>query len=65
MTQYVSRRKRCWKFLKELDSEIELSDGHRADLLLDLSGLDRPQRTMIQASISNKREFAHVAEALV
>eukprot|EP00974_Lingulodinium_polyedra_P046752 4479829-Lingulodinium_polyedra.AAC.1 len=37
MTQYVSRRKRCWKFLKELDPAIELSDGHRADLLLDLS----------------------------
>ena len=41
MTQYVSRRKRCWKLLKELDPEIELSEGHRADMLLDLSGLDR------------------------
>ena len=40
MAQYISRRKRCWKLLKELDPEIELSEGHRADMLLDLSGID-------------------------
>ena len=41
MTQYISRRNRCWKLLKELDPEIELSEGQRADLLLDLTGLDK------------------------
>ena len=35
MTQYISRRTRCWKLLQELDPEIELSEGHRADMLLD------------------------------
>ena len=29
MTQYVSRRKRCWKLLTELDAGLELSEGHR------------------------------------
>eukprot|EP00973_Karenia_brevis_P014210 1933003-Karenia_brevis.AAC.1 len=29
--QYMSRRKRCWVSLKELDKEIVLSDGHHAD----------------------------------
>ena len=53
MQQYISRRKRCWKLLKELDPEIMLSDGHRADMLLDLAGLDRNEKTMIQASIGN------------
>ena len=39
MHQYISRRKRCWKLLKDLDPEIVLSEGHRADMLLDLAGL--------------------------
>ena len=65
MQQYVSRRRRCWKLLKELDQEIVLSEGHRADMLLDLAGLDRTERTMIQASIGNARDFEKVADALV
>jgi hypothetical protein len=65
MKQYVSRRRRCWKLLKELDSEIELSEGHRADMLLDLSGLDRADRTMVQASIQNARDFEKIGDALI
>ena len=51
--------------LKELDLEIELSEGHRADMLLDLAGLDRGERIMIQASIANARDFDKIADALV
>ena len=29
MQHYVSRRKRCWKLLKELDPELELSEDHK------------------------------------
>ena len=65
MHQYIPRRKRCWKLLKELDPEIVLSEGHRADMLLDLAGLDKNERTMIQASIGNARDFEKIAEALV
>ena len=65
MHQYISRRQRCWKLLKELDFEIMLSEGHRADMLLDLSGLDKNERTMIQASIGNSRDFDKIAEALI
>ena len=65
MHQYISRRQRCWKLLKELDPEIVLSEGHRADMLLDLSGLDKNERTMIQASIGNSRDFDKIAEALI
>ena len=64
MHQFVSRRRRCWKLLKELDPEIELSEGHRADMLLDLAGLDANSRTMIQASIGNARDFDKIADAL-
>jgi len=65
MHQFVSRRRRCWKLLKEFDKEIELSEGHRADMLLDLAGLDRNERTMIQASIGNARDFEKIADALI
>lgn len=65
MHQYISRRKRCWKLLSELDPELVLSEGHRADMLLDLAGLDKHERTMVQASIGNVRDFDKIAEALV
>ena len=65
MQQYISRRKRCWKLLKEMDPQIELSEAHRADMLLDLAGIEKNERTMIQASIGNVREFDKVADALV
>ena len=65
MKAYVSRRRRCWRLLEELDPEIKLSEGHRSDMLLDLSGLDKGQRTMIQSSICNERVYDKVAEALI
>ena len=65
MTSYVSRRKRWWRLLTQLDHEIMLSDAHRADLLLDLSGLDAGQRLMLMSSIQNNRSFSKIAEALV
>jgi len=65
MTQYVSRRLRCWKLLKELDPEIELSEGHRADMLLELAGLDRHEKIMVQASVNNARTFERIADALI
>ena len=65
MTSYVSRRKRWWRLLTHLDHEIMLSDAHRADLLLDLSGLDANQRLMLMSSIQNNRSFSLIAEALV
>ena len=65
MVQYVSRRKRCWNLLCELDSGIVLSEGHRADMLLDQSGLSKHEKIMIQASIQNSRDFQKVADALI
>ena len=65
MQQYTSRRRRCWKLFKELDPDIELSEGHRADMLLDLAGLGQNERIMIQASIGNQRDFDKIADALV
>lgn len=65
MHQYVSIRRRCWKLLKELDNEIEVSEGHRSDMLLDLAGLDRIDRITIQVSIGIARDFEKIADALI
>ena len=65
MKQCVSRRRRCWTFLVQMDPVIHLSEGHRCDILLDLSGLTREERVMVQASISDERDFERVADALI
>ena len=44
---------------------MHLSEGHRSDMLLDLSGLTRDERVMAQASKSNKGNFDRVPEALL
>ena len=48
-----------------MDPVILLCEGHRSYMLLDLSGLTREERAMIQASIGNERDFDCVAEALI
>ena len=62
---YVSRRRRCWTLLVQIDPVIHLSEGHRSDMFLDLSGLTREERVMVQASIGKERDFDRVAEALI
>ena len=52
-------------FLVQMDPVTHLSEGHRSDMLLDLSGLTREERAMVQASISNARDLDTVAEALI
>ena len=65
MKQYVSRRGRCWTLLTHIHPVIHLSEGHRSDMLLDLSGLTREERVMVQASVNNERDFDRVADALI
>ena len=65
MKQTVSRRRRCWTLLVQVDPVIHLSEGHRSDMLLDLSGLNREERVMVQASTSNERDFDRDAKALI
>ena len=44
-----------------MDPLMHLSEGHRSDMLLGLSGLTREERAMVQASINNERDFDKVA----
>ena len=49
----------------QMDPLIHLSEGHRSEMLLDLSGLTREERVKVQASIGNERDFDTVADALI
>ena len=44
---------------------MHISEGHRSDMLLHLSGLTREELVMVQASIHNERDFDKVADALI
>ena len=65
MKLHVSRRRRCWTPLVQMDPVIHLSEGHRSDMLLDLSGSTCEERFVVQASINNECDFDRVAEALI
>ena len=65
MLSYVSRRRRWWKFLRALDSSIELSEPMRVELLLELSGLSRQESLVIKACTSDSRSFQAVGATLV
>ena len=64
MKQCVLRRRRCWTFLVQMDPVFHLSEGHRSNMLQDLSGLTPEERVMVQALINNERDFDRVADAL-
>ena len=63
MKQWVSRRRRCWTLLVQMDPVNHLSEGHRSDMLLGLSGLTREEHVRVQASVNNERDFDRVADA--
>ena len=62
MLSYVARRKRWWSTLRELDPDIRLSEAMRANLLVELSGLDRTEQLMIKtaARTHSVEEYARV-----
>ena len=50
MLSYISRRRRWWVTLRELDPEVRLSEAMRANLLVELSGLSRQEQLMVRAA---------------
>ena len=50
MLSYIARRKRWWSTLRELDPDIRLSEAMWANLLVELSGLDRTEQLMVKTA---------------
>ena len=65
MLAYISRRRRWYKTLKELDPKTEISENIRADLLLMLSGINEDKQLLVRTSVGNVSDFEKIADALV
>ena len=55
MLSYVSRRKRWWVTLQELDGETKLSEAMRANLLVELRGLQRSEQLLVGKERDRRR----------
>ena len=65
MSNYIIRRRRWWKSLKDMDPIIGLSDQILGDLMLEASGLSATEQLMVLTSVNNAREFDNLAQALM
>ena len=65
MVNFISRRRRWWRQLKEMDSTVTLSPSILGDLMLESSGLSDVEQLMVLTSTDNNREFDVVAQALL
>ena len=54
MLSYTQRRRRWWRVLTELDPSMELSDGLRMELMLELSGLSRQEVLVVKTCAATK-----------
>ena len=61
----VARRSRWWTRLKSLDPKYNMSGNILTDMLLDGSRLDKTEKLMVLTSVSNKKGFDKVADAMV
>ena len=62
---YISRRRRWYELLKQLDHKLEIPSTLRGELLLDHANLSQAEKLMVMTSTFNNLEFDTVAEALV
>ena len=64
MLYNITRRRRWWQLLQQLDETVGLSAEIRGDLLLDNAGLVRHEELIILTSADNDTDFDKVAGAL-
>ena len=65
ITSYISRRRRWWRTLQELDPSISLSESMRVELMLELSGLSRQECLVIKACTVDPSQFEQIAATLI
>ena len=64
MHSYISRRRRWYKKLTELDTEYKLPDKLLSDMLLENSGLSENQQLMVMNAIKPNITFDTIAEEM-
>ena len=65
MTSYISRRRRWWRKLLEMDDGVSLSDPMRGELLLEGSGLSKTEQLMIKTAAGDNQSFDVYAKFLL
>ena len=65
MSSFVSRRRRWWTKLRQMDDSIDLSSAVRGDLMLEAAGLSPTEQKLVLTSIGNSRDFDRLGEALI
>ena len=65
MTSYLSRRKRWWKKMKQLDKTVAISESILTDLLLDNAGINRQERIMVITAMAGSVKTEDCEKALI
>ena len=64
VTSYISRRRRWWRQVQELDNSMLISDGMRAELLIEAAGLSKHEQLMVRTAAKTPSFDAYAAVLL-
>ena len=65
MTSYISRRRRWWTLVHEMDNTLELVDTVQGSMMPKQSGLSRFEQNMVLTYTKVQRTMTAIAEALL
>ena len=65
MTSYISRRRRWWNLVHEMDNTLELGDTVQGSMMLEQAGLSRFEQNMVLTYTKGQRTMTAIAEALL
>ena len=65
MTSYISRRRRWWTLVHEMDNTLQLGDTVQGSMMLEQAGLSRFEQNMVLTKTKGQRTMTAIAEALL
>ena len=65
MTSYISRRRRWWTLVHEMDNTLELGDTVQGSMMPEQGGLSRLEQNMVLTYTKGQRTMTAIAEALL
>ena len=65
MTSYISRRRRWWTLVHEMDNTPELGDTVQGSMMLEQAGLSLFEQNMVLTYTKGQRTMRAIAEALL
>ena len=61
MTSYISRRRRWWTLVHEMDNTLELGDTVQGSMMLEQAGLSRFEQNMVLTYTKGQRSMTAIA----